>query len=725
MTRDKLIELTDKHIMELVIPKVRVQKAYNYINGIIDQEQFRYLEENYGIGNPTQVVFIPLIKKHVDALVGEHLEVPLTPSVSCKDKRTLHEIMRSKQLKLKSELMRFYSNLFKKEILLGINGRMDDELIREEQYRITQDVKKNFVSEYEMATSDVIKWILQARPIDIYSKRRELLIDMLAAGQCYYRASLTPDGHNITLETFNPLNVFPDKCPDSNYVHDCSRIVIRKWMTRQDVLNKYGKEMNADTVNELNDIWRDGNLYNNSMIIRTNAPDGQPFPISQHVGDDINVTPGLPEEGNHRLNYFIPVYDVEWIETEKEDGIWVKNRYHTVRIGESIYITYGKDDNVVRSIDDPTSCKLSVNGLFFTNRNNRPYSLVLQCADLQDKYNIIHYLRDNVVANSGTTGEYVDVSKLPAFLGADLADRLEKFMAYKKNGLALFDSAQDGTPMVNTFFNGFDDTIKAQVIQGFELIIQSIEKTCSSITGVFPQRLDGIQTYDAVRNVQAGQRNSYVITKWIYQQMDVLDRDILMDMLDMAKMAFKDGIQGELILGPNERRIFTALPEYYTMSDFDIHLPSSTQALQDMEILKGSVVELIKAGNYDPEIIMECMTAKSVTQLKETIKQAYEEKKKEENIIGRLNQKVQELSQQLQQSQSELQKAQQKIEQLNEAKIAIEQQRLQHDMRVDMFNAKANKEYQEGMIAVKNKQLEVEIAQQHDGNPFNDAIKDV
>ena len=725
MNRDKLIELTDKHITELVIPKVRVQKAYNYINCIIDTEQFRYLEENYGINNPTTVTFIPLIKKHVDALVGEHLEVPLTPTVSCKDSGTLNQIARNRQLRIKAVLAQFYRNLFRKEVLLGITGRMDDETIRAEQYRLIQDTNLNYISEFELAANDILAWILQARPIDIYNKRRELLVDMLTAGQCYYRSYITPDGRNIALSTYNPMNVFPDKNPESNYVRDASRIVIRRWMTRQDVLNAYGKELNGDTVKELNDIWRDGNLYNNSYIIRSRIPDAQPFPVSQHIGDDINITPGLPEEGNHRLNYFIPVYEVEWIETEKENGVWMKNRYRTVRIGETIYITYGKDKNVIRTIDNPTDCKLSVNGLFFTNRNNKPFSLVLQCGDLQDKYNIIHYLRDNALANSGTTGTYVDVSKLPTFLGGNMIDRLERFLGYMKQGVGVFDSSQDGTPMVNTFFNGFDNSIKVPTIQAYEMALQSIEKVVSSITGVFQQRLDGIQQYDAVRNVQAGARNSYTVTKWIYQQMDSLERDMLMDMLDQAKIAYKDGLQGELILGPNRRRVFTALPQHFTTTDYDVHIPSSSQTIKDMETMKGVVGEFIKAGNYEPDVIMECMTATSMTELKTNISRAYAEKEKKENVIGRLNQKIEELSGQLQQAQTELQKAQQKIEQLDEAKLQLEQHKLQLDSRLGLMKLENERRYNNDLIEVKNKQLDAELAQQHDGNPYNDHIKDV
>ena len=94
MTNDELIDKTDKAITELVYPKWDLQKAYNYYNGIRDEEQFRYLEENFGIGNPTSLEFTPLIKKHIDALIGEYLGTPIIPKVYCKDTETLNNIDR-------------------------------------------------------------------------------------------------------------------------------------------------------------------------------------------------------------------------------------------------------------------------------------------------------------------------------------------------------------------------------------------------------------------------------------------------------------------------------------------------------------------------------------------------------------------------------------------------------------------------------------------------------
>jgi hypothetical protein len=62
--------------------------------------------------------------------------------------------------------------------------------------------------------------------------------------------------------------------------------------------------------------------------------------------------------------------------------------------------------------------------------------------------------------------------------------------------------------------------------------------------------------------------------------MDCLVTGILIDALDIAKIVYKNGIKGTLILGDKSKKIFTALPEHFTVTDYDIHVPSSTDVLK-------------------------------------------------------------------------------------------------------------------------------------------------
>ena len=194
------------------------------------------------------------------------------------------------------------------------------------------------------------------------------------------------------------------------------------------------------------------------------------------------------------------------------------------------------------------------------------------------KYDILHFYRDSIIANSGTAGDWLDLSMLPTVLGADVPERLQKWIAYKKGGIALVDTSQEGRAFNNnTSFAGFDDTVKTQTIQAIELAIERTENTCSSITGVFRERLNGIEQHDAVSNVKVGIKNSFTVTKQYYQQMDLLTNELLIDCLNIAKIVYKEnGLTGTIILGDKRVRIFTALPEYFTVTDFDIHILSTT-----------------------------------------------------------------------------------------------------------------------------------------------------
>lgn len=85
---------------------------------------------------------------------------------------------------------------------------------------------------------------------------------------------------------------------------------------------------------------------------------------------------------------------------------------------------------------------------------------------------------------------------------------------------------------MNTTFSGFDDTIQLATIQAIDLAIQRNEETCSMITGVFREKLGGIEQKDAVTNVQVGVRQSTYITKQYYQNMDLLTREMLLDLIN-------------------------------------------------------------------------------------------------------------------------------------------------------------------------------------------------
>lgn len=725
------IDNINRAINELVYEKTQLIKAYNYYHGKRDPEQFRHLEENYGIGTPTSVEFVPLVRKHIDVLIGEYLSTPLLPKISCKDKMTLSNIHRDKQLQinsaivqeLKSHLNNTIYNVIYGSSVQQPNKPKTDKEIEQSILQTQEGIERNFISDYEIAGQNIVDWSMQSRNIDFANQRKTLLTDILVTGTCYYRVVKSPSQENVTLKVLNPVNTFIDRNPESVYLKKSMRSVVREYLTKDQILAKFGRDLTPDDLEELDDL-EDFSVDGSTTTYLRSYDTITGNTLSDGILGGFEVTPLLPFERNTSKYFRVyPVYEVEWLKTEKENGEFITNRYTGVRIGTHIYIPYGKEEEVVRSADDPKECTLSVNGIFYADRNGDPFSIMLTTANLQDRFDMLNFYRDNVIAESGTVGDWIDLAYLPKMLGGELTERLMKWKAYKKQGIAIIDSSQEGLPPMNTTFGGYDDTIKVQTIQAIDLAIQRTEETCSSITGVFREKLGGIEQKDAVTNVQVGVRQSSYITKQYYQVMDLMTREILLDILNLAKIVYKNGFAGTLILGERLNKIFTALPEHYTTTDYDIHVTDSADIIKEQETIKQITMEFIKGGVVDPEIILEAITSTGLTRMKEDIYSAMAKKRKENDEVGKLGQQVQQLDDQLKQATAEAQKLQQQVQQLNAGKMQLEKERLAYQKEIDWFRARSKDEYDKSYLKLEQQRVQLEGLQLIDNNKNNDEIK--
>ena len=159
MNKEEIIQKIDKAISDLVYEKKSLIKAYNYYHGHRDPDQFSHLESNYGIGTPTSVEFVPLVKKHIDILIGEYLSAPINPRISCKDSVTLSNIHRDKQLKIHTECAKVLKGVLENEIYSSLSGSkektQDGEILK--QLKVLMEyIDTNFISEYEIAAQNIV-----------------------------------------------------------------------------------------------------------------------------------------------------------------------------------------------------------------------------------------------------------------------------------------------------------------------------------------------------------------------------------------------------------------------------------------------------------------------------------------------------------------------------------------------------------------------------------------
>lgn len=312
--KDEIIDNIDRAINELVYDKTQLVKAYNYYHGKRDPEQFRHLEENYGIGTPTSVEFVPLVRKHIDVLIGEYITTPVRPKVSCKDSDTLSNIFRDKQIAIHKSVLDELNAHLNNTIyaaIYGGNSKTTDLEVEKRIKDIKDSLNQNFISEYEIAGQNIVEYIMQSKNIDFANKRKVLLTDLCVSGTCYYKVSPTPGNTNIDLKILNPLNAFIDRNPESPYLNKSTRAVVREYLTKHQILAKYGDYLSDDDLDIL-DSMSDYSVDGSATTYLRSFESIAGGVTSDGVLGGFEITPLLPfERNNSKFFRVYPTYEVE------------------------------------------------------------------------------------------------------------------------------------------------------------------------------------------------------------------------------------------------------------------------------------------------------------------------------------------------------------------------------------------------------------------------------
>ena len=125
---------------------------------------------------------------------------------------------------------------------------------------------------------------MQSRKTDILTKLRTILLDLLISGYTYYKAKPSSNKTNVEIEVLDPRNTFSDRNPESPYIKDSYRVVVRKWLTRPEILARYGKELSKEDValikQEFEELDQGGSFYMRGL-------EGIPSPITLRIKDSL------------------------------------------------------------------------------------------------------------------------------------------------------------------------------------------------------------------------------------------------------------------------------------------------------------------------------------------------------------------------------------------------------------------------------------------------------
>lgn len=687
-----------------------LKSLYDYYNGVIDEEDYNYVLKPYGKTRknfPSKLRNYPIIKPIIDLLLGEKSKRPLEYTVT---------VQNADSVSLKEEALK---NL----MLQNIKGQFLNELAKQGQIDIEQqeiplpkqvkeEFNRTYVDSRAIKGQAALTYVMYFN--EIYDKLQKQFFHFLIAGECYSHKGVRRN--EPFYEVVNPLDIDYDKDPDIDFVEDADWAIIRKYSHASTIIDAYGEYLSDEQILNLENpthtsaeaylLYRseasgaDDNIYRNRLIEVVTVYWKSRKRIGFVKYTDPNT--GMEEMFDIDESYKLPAELKEL--GAKIEWEWVNEVWEGTRIDGLYYIKMQPLPNQRNSLDNPSICKLPINGRKYSDINSQNVSLVSLGIPYQLNYNIYKYRLELAIARSKDIVAQFDINMIPKNWDMD------KFMYFVEGtGIAWVDYNKEGIQLSPQHQSVLDMSIKT--ISQYLTLLESIMLEWEKLSGVTRQRQGQMGTYEGKATSQQSIVQSSHITEDIFRKFSHFEQRELQGLLDYSKEAWLNGKKAMYVMPDGSLDQVDIDPITHMESEYGIFVSDSGKDIEKKMKIESLAQAAIQNGMPLSSAIAMFETD-SLSQIKDKIvqaeKSAEELKKAQEQAMQQQEQQKIELQQQ-QMQQLAIEKEKDRQLEIEKALIAAEAS----DKNSSATLEKMMQDFQlkQQQIALKEREIEIKASQ--------------
>lgn len=647
---------------------------YDYYNGVIDEADYNYVLKPYGKARknfPSEMRNYPIIKPIIDLLLGEKSKRPLnyTVTVQNSDALTLKEMEKSEAI-AQNLRQSFLQQVQAQGVDIGANM----EEIPTPKH-IADMFESSYVDNRAILGQKTLNYVMQEQ--EVYDKIQKAWFHYLVTGEAYTQRGVRNGEPYYSV--LNPLDVDYDLDPDLEFVEDGDWALVRKYVHASTVIDAYYDSLSEQQILELeepkhsegdisflyaNSANKDTNAFRNRLIEVVNVYwksrkrigfltylDQETGSIEEvEVDDGFRMPKELKEQGA----------ELEWK--------WVNEVWEGTRIDGRIYININPILNQRLSIDNPSKCKLPINGRRYSDTNSKNISLVKLGIPYQLNYNIYKYRLELAIARSKDIIAQFDINMIPKKWDMD------KFMYYVEGtGIAWVDYNKEGIQLNPQHQSVMDMSIKT--ISQYITLLDSILIEWEKISGVSRQRQGEIGAYEGKASSQQAILQSSHITEDLFRKFERMEQRDFQALLDYSKEAWLTGKKGMFVMPDGTTDFLDVNSMQHMETNYGIFVSDAGKDQEKLQNIKGLTQAMMQNG-AKPGDIAEMLDSDSFTEIKKNLK-----------LADKANEELEQAQQQAQQEQQQAQlQAQQ--QQLEADMIEREKDR-QKDIEIALISAES------------------------------------
>jgi hypothetical protein len=678
-----------------------LKALYEYYNGNIDEADYNYVLKPYGKTRqnfPSKLRNYPIIKPIIDLLLGEKSKRPLNYTVTVANADSISQKEEAKQKALFTQIQKMY--------LQEISKQTDMEMPQSEEEiqlpkQIIEQFDRTYVDHRAIMGQKSLNYIMHHQ--EMYDKFQKGFFHYLVVGEVYSHKGVRRS--EPFYEILNPLDIDYDKDPDIEFVEDGDWAIIRKFTHASTILDNFGMFLTAEQVLELEHptnqsaesylLFRSEAAGPNDNIARNRLIevvtvywksrkrigfveylDEKTGMMEQfQVNDGFKLTPELKEQ-NAKIKY-------EWI-NEVWEGTKIDGRF---------FVNINPISNQRTSLDNPSKCKLPINGRKYSDTNANNISLVSLGIPFQLNYNIFKYRLELAIARSKDIIAQFDINMIPKKWDMD------KFMYFVEGtGIAWVDYNKEGIQLSPQHQSVMDMSIKT--IDQYLGLLESIVQEWEKISGVNRQRQGGIGTYEGKATSQQAIVQSSHITEDIFRKYSRFEQRELQGMIDYSKEAWLTGKKAMYVMPDLTSEFIDVDALQHMESEYGVFVSDAGRDQDKLEQAKSLAQSMIQNGT-PASAVLDLFDTENYTGIKDKIRKA--EKAQQELEAQQQQAQQEQAAQQAQIQEKQIQQGaidKEKDRQLEIEKALIQAESSDTTNKLDLDLKKLQQDYE-----LKNREL--------------------
>ena len=656
-----------------------LKALYDYYNGEVDEADYRYVIKPYGKSRenfPSKLRNYPIIKPIIDLLLGEKSKRPLNYSVTVKNSDSVS----LKEEAKKQKLLAAAEEIFLKE--LAKSKDPNAQQAQEENpipKQIIEQFERTYVDDRAIKGQAAINYIMYDQ--EIYDKFQKQFFHFFVSGESYSHKGVRRK--EPFYEVINPIDIDFDKDPDIEFVEDGDWAIIRKYAHASTVIDHFGEYLNDEQVLELENprhtsvdtylLYRaeatgtDDNIYRNRLVevVTVYWKSRKRIGFVEYVDPQTGGIEEFEVEDEYKLSSELKQQGA------KLSWEWVNEVWEGTKIDGRFYVNMNPIPNQRTSLDNPSKCKLPINGFKYSDINSSNISLVSLGIPFQINYNIFKYRMELSIARSKDIIAQFDINMIPKKWD------LDKFMYYVEGtGIAWVDYNKEGIQLSPQHQSVLDMSIKT--IDQYITLLESTVQEWEKISGVNRQRQGGIGAYEGKASSQQAIVQSSHITEDLFRKFSRFEQRELQGLLDYSKEAWIDGKRGMYVMPDTTAQFIDIDSLGHMETEYGIFVSDAGKDQENIRQAKELSQAMIQNG-MPASAVLDLFDTENFTGIKDKLQKA----EKAQQELAQAQQQAE-----MQQKQMEMQMKQQEVQMM----AAEKDKDRQKDIEIALINAEAKDE---------------------------------